>query len=158
MAGEVCSWLPQQILRQHSHRPEHHLRWLVDDLRVILIGDMDGFPIDTAAYLPDVTEVEAAGYIPGGMALADPRVEYDQPTRQVRLHAAPSVWPDSRIVAEGAVIWKHTDTLDPLLGVVDFDGPRVSVDGVFEIEWDPELGALAYEVVVPARFGGAVFA
>jgi len=150
---EVAAWLPQQILRQHSHRTEHHLRWLVDDLRVLLIGDMDGFPIDTAAYLPDVeSEVEAAGYMQGGLPLLEPRVEYDQPTRQVRLHAAPTVWADSRIVAEGAVIWKHTDTLQPLLGVVDFDGPRMSVDGVFEIEWDPELGALAYEVVVPARF------
>lgn len=158
MAGEVASWLPQQILRQHSHRPEHHLRWLVDDLRVSLILDIDGFPIDSAAYFSQITEIEAPGYIPGGEPLLQPGIMWDQPTRQVRLHCAPSRW-EGTFTAEAAIIWKNVgdDARSPLLGIFDFDGPRMSVDGEFVIDWDPELGALAYEVVVPDRFG-AVFA
>jgi hypothetical protein len=151
----VASWLPQQVLRAHGPRPEHQIRWQIDDLRVILLETLAGFPIDTAAYYTDVDglEVDAPGYTPGGEPLATLEPSYDEPTRQVRLLADPTQWV-GRILAEAAVIWKDTGDPDrsPLVGIVDFGGPRMSVDKRFVLDWHDELGALAYKVVVPAQF------
>jgi hypothetical protein len=154
--ADVCSWLPQQVLRQHSQRAEHQIRWQVDDLRVILLTTLADFPIDTVAYYADIEdfdEVRAPGYTAGGEPLLAREPVYDPPTRQVRLLADPTQWA-GRILAEGAVIWKDTGDPErsPLVGIVDFDGPRMSVDKRFVIDWHPEFGALAYKVVVPAQF------
>lgn len=121
---------------------EQEIGWMATAMQCALIKGGFAFDKDTPETWADLSANEAvgAGYVAGGVVLANKAVTIDAPSDEVRLIADPAQWPNSTIVARGAVVYANVGA-KPLLGFIDFVTDRASEAGLFRVEW-PITGVL----------------
>ena len=115
---------------------------LEHDIRCSLITD---------SYVPNLAhsgfavvadyEAQGVGYIPGGIPLQAKRVELISGTTMFA--AANLVWPAVNVSARYAILYDNTASGKPLIGLFDFGVIKVVKDGMFCINFDPDLGAIS---------------
>ncbi len=118
-----------------------------DPLKVALVGSSyvpnqsaDEFWSTVAA-----SEVSGDGYTAGGLALTGQAVTADTINHRGKFTANNVTWSNATITAVGAVLYKNTGnpSTAPIIGYVDFGGPKSSSYGNFTIQWDANNG-IAY--------------
>lgn len=121
---------------------EQEVGWTPSLIQVALMHA--GWVIDQDApeNFADLGPVEAVGvgYVAGGVVIANRAVVIDAPSNETRLNGDPVQWPNSTIIARGAVIYVNSGAR-PVLGYCDFATDRTSENGLFRIEW-PVTGVL----------------
>jgi hypothetical protein len=124
---------------------EAEVGWVASPIQVMLMASGYVFNQDGPEVYADVSASEATGtaYVVGGAVIATRSVTIDLPSNGTRLLGDPVQWPNSTIVARGAVIYVNAGA-KPLLGFVDFVTDRTSENGLFRIEW-PTSGVLTLQ-------------
>lgn len=95
---------------------------------------------DTHDFFNDVatSEVTGTSYVSGGQSLLSKTVTLDTANDRVDFDAADVVWSNSTITAYGAVLFKRvgtTDSVSPVIALIDFGGVQTSSAGAFTITW-----------------------
>lgn len=114
-----------------------------DTIHVALVNS--GYVANTSAqdvhdFFDDVavSEVTGSGYTAGGQALTTKSVTLDTAGDRGYFDANDTVWSTSTITAYGAVLYKRvgtTNSVSPVIGLIDFGGAQVSATGAFTITW-----------------------
>jgi hypothetical protein len=118
-----------------------------DPINVALVGP--GYVPDQAndQYWSTVApnEVSGTGYTAGGQALTGQSVTADTTNHRGKFTANNVTWSNATVSAVGAVIYKNTGnaSTSPIIGYIDFGGPKSSSSGNFTIQWDATNG-IAY--------------
>lgn len=95
---------------------------------------------DTHDFFDDVagSQVTGSAYVSGGQSLTSKTVTLDTANDRVDFDAADVVWSNSTITAYGAVLYKRvgtTDSVSPVIALIDFSGAQTSSSGTFTITW-----------------------
>ena len=114
-----------------------------DDIYVALVNSgyvANASAQDTHDFFNDVSpsEVAGSGYTSNGQSLLSKTVTLDTANDRVDFDAADTVWSTSTITAYGAVLYKRvgtTQTVSPVIGLIDFGGAFTSSAGNFTITW-----------------------
>ena len=114
-----------------------------DDIYVALVNS--GYVANTSAqdthdFFNDVSasEVSGSGYTSNGQSLLSKTVTLDSANDRVDFDAADTVWSNSTITAYGAVLYKRvgtTQSVSPVIALIDFGGAFTSSAGAFTITW-----------------------
>ena len=98
---------------------------------------------DSWVYEADIeTLAEVAngsGYTTGGITLANKTIGYTSGTNVIKRDADDAIWSSASITATYAIIidtQSANTATNPLIGIVDFGGSKVSSSGNFTIAWD----------------------
>lgn len=102
-----------------------NIDYLVDDVKVALLGESYVPDQDAHDFFDDVSasEIAGTGYTAGGLSLTGKTSVYDAVTNTVKLDADDVIWPGSTLTAYYAVFYIETAGLpgtDPLLCYWDF--------------------------------------
>jgi hypothetical protein len=95
---------------------------------------------DTHDFFNDVavSEVTGSAYVSGGQSLLSKTVTLDTANDRVDFDAADALRSNSTITAYGAVLYKRvgtTDSVSPVIALIDFGGVQTSSAGAFTIQW-----------------------
>lgn len=95
---------------------------------------------DTHDFFDDVaaSQITGSAYVSGGQSLLSKTVTLDTTNDRVDIDAADVTWSTSTITAYGAVLFKRvgtTDSVSPVIGLIDFGGAQTSTAGAFTIQW-----------------------
>ena len=111
-----------------------------DTLKVALVAGGYNPDIDAHVSYADIVpyEVSGVGYTTEGQTLAGVTVTNDLVNDRSVLDANDVSWVSSTITATGAVIYKvnGSPSSSPLIGYIDFSGPKSSSNGDFVIQWN----------------------
>ena len=124
--------------------------WQANPLTVALLKPTYVPNPDTHKVWTDVAaqEVTGAGYTAGGVVLTGKGQSYDATANRNNLLAADSQWgPGASFTTAFAVIYDNSGA-KPLWSLVDFEGVKDVIDGVFIIDW--AAVGLLYTVPVAA--------
>lgn len=117
--------------------------WLSQPLKVALLKPTYVPAPDTHKVWSHVSAQELAagsGYTAGGQTLANKTRNYDAATDRTNLLADDNVWNAATFDTAFAVIYDPSGSM-PLWSLVDFEGTKNVVSGVFTIDW-AAVGAL----------------
>ena len=117
--------------------------WLAQPLKVALLRPTYTPNPDTHRVWSDIAAQElaaAGGYTAGGQTLASKTVNYDAATDRTNLLAADNVWNNATFDTAFAAIYDSSGSM-PLWSLVNFEGTKSVVSGVFTIDW-AAIGAL----------------
>lgn len=133
------------------HMAGKKVDWLVDDIRVALVGVGYTPNQDTHDFWDDVVANElatASGYTAGGIALAGKTITYDAVLNRQAFKANNVSWTFSASLSwRYAVLYDRTPATDatrPLLAYLDY-GAVQTTSGVVDITWSTDgvlLGAV----------------
>jgi hypothetical protein len=110
--------------------------WLANPLKVALLSSAYVPNRDTHKLWSDVSaaQITGLGYTAGGQALTGKSKNYDAAADRTNLLAADNVWPDSTFSTAFAVVYDDSGG-KPLWSLVDFEGTKDVISGVFTIDW-----------------------
>jgi len=115
---------------------EQEVGWVTGPINVMLMKAAYVFDQDGPEVYADLSaaEVVGIGYTAGGTALSGRSIGLDASLNETRLLGNPVQWPNSTITSRGAVVYATTGS-KPVLGYCDFGMDRLSISGLFSIEW-----------------------
>src|SRR5262245_24579964 len=111
--------------------------WLANPMKVALLKPTYVPNPDTHKVFADVSaqEIAGTGYAAGGLVLANKTTNYDAAQDRTNLLADDSTWgPGATFDTAFAVVYDNSGA-KPLWSLVDFEGIKSVVAGVFTIDW-----------------------
>lgn len=111
--------------------------WLAQPLKVALLKVTYAPNPDTHKVWADIAAQElaaAGGYAAGGQVIATKTVNYDAANDRTNLLAVDNVWNAATFDTAYAAVYDSSGAM-PLWSLVDFEGIKSVVNGVFTIDW-----------------------
>ena len=125
--------------------------WLADQMKVALMKPTFVPDRDVQKVFADIAAQElaaGAGYTAGGAVLANKATNYDAAADRTNLVADDVTWgPGATFDTGFAVVYDNTSATKILWSVVNFEGTKSVVNGVFTLDW--AAVGLLYIVPVP---------
>lgn len=111
--------------------------WLANPLKVALLKPSFVPDRDLQKVWTDVSaqEIVVASYVADGQLLANKTQNYDAANDRTNLLADDSVWGPGFTADIGFAVVYDSSGAKPLWSLVDFEGTRSVINGIFTIDW-----------------------